>query len=650
MNLTRLRQALNGATGRAPDTEPDLCGPATLVIFRRREPYSSSQVRWMKRIPAAAVVACGGLVCIASGVSAQEEAIPLDTVHVTISSIASAEMASSTRSVDVLSAAEIERLPVRTVPDVLRWALGVDLMPRSPALVDVGVRGSSFEQVLVMVDGVRVSDAQTGHFDLDLAVPLAQVERIEILRGPASTLHGADAVGGVINVVTRHGEGSQVRLETGSFGTAGMALSHTISAGEVRFDVATDLRRSDGHRPGTDYETLQGRLAVAGPIGERRVDASVAWAGRDFGARGFYGSNPDWDEFEKTRATTASIALRSPVGARMAIEPVLSYRRHRDDFVLRRDDPSFYQNLHTTDQLGGKLTARYAHVGTLRLAAGGELYHDRLESESLGDRSENRGALLAELAAGRVGHVTAVAGARLDWHERHGSFVSPSASVAWWPVESLRFRASLGRALRTPTWTERYYRDPANEGSADLAPERSWSGEIGVDATPAEGVRVGVAIFQREAEDLIDWARGAGSDGVWVTRNVESARFRGLEARLAVTDALGTRWTAHGSWLSLRSSTPDAVESKYALRPLAESVTAGVDRPLPGGFGVAVRATRARRVGEDAHLRADARVWFERSGLRLYLDGQNLGDESYLDIARIEAPGRALLIGLEWAR
>jgi iron complex outermembrane receptor protein len=121
--------------------------------------------------------------------------VPLDTLRVTTSSRASAEMATATRAVEVITAAQIRRLPARSVAEVLQWALGVDLMPRSPALFDVAVRGSSFEQVLVLVDGIRMSDAQTGHFDLNLAVPLDQVERIEILRGPASTLHGADAVG-----------------------------------------------------------------------------------------------------------------------------------------------------------------------------------------------------------------------------------------------------------------------------------------------------------------------------------------------------------------------------------------------------------------------------------------------------------------------
>src|SRR5690606_33060906 len=224
----------------------------------------------------------------------------------------------------------------------------------------------------------------------------------------------------------------------------GAAFAHTLEGGSARLDIGADVRRSDGHRAGTDYETGQGRVALAAPLGGRTMDAAVAWAARNFGANGIYGSNPSWNEFEKTRALTASIALRQDASTPLSVEPVLSFRRHEDDFVLQRDDPSFYQNQHTTDQMGGKLTARYAAAPLVRLAAGGEAYHDRLESSSLGDRSESRAALLGEIAIGRTGTLTGVAGARVDWHETQGAFVSPTLSAGWWPLTEVRLRGSVG--------------------------------------------------------------------------------------------------------------------------------------------------------------------------------------------------------------
>lgn len=588
------------------------------------------------------------LICGVEALAAQNRPIPLDTLRVSASSRASAEMATATRGVEVITADELRRMPARSVAEALQWALSVDVMPRSPALVDVALRGSSFEQVLVMVDGVRVSDAQTGHFDLDLAVPLDQVERIEILRGPASTLHGADAVGGVINVVTRAGGASRGRVETGSFGTVGLALALTQPLGRFRADVAADARRSGGHRAGTDYEAALARAALVGPLGGRTLRADAAWAGRDFGANGFYGSNPKWNEYEETRTTTASVAWQAGPSSRIVLEPVVSFRRHGDEFLLKREDPAFYRNQHATDQLGAEVTARFAPLPEVRLAAGVEAYLDRLESQRLGDRSERRGALLGELAAGRVGRLTGSAGIRADWQEAHGLFVSPALAAAWWPAAGVRLRGSAGRALRVPTWTERYYRDPAHQGDPSLRPERAWSGEVGADLYPVGGVRVAGAVFVRSARDLIDWAKPATTpDAPWTMRNVEDATFRGLEAELGVDDVLGLRWTGRGSWLSVASSAAPSFTSKYALRPLAESFSVAAERAVASGLGGSLRALRARRLGEEAYLRLDARAVYELARFRLHVDLQNLSDTGYPDIMGLPAPGRALVAGVE---
>jgi outer membrane cobalamin receptor len=523
----------------------------------------------------------------------------------------------------------------------------VDAMPRSGANGDVAVRGSSFEQVLVLVDGIRASDAQTGHFDLDLGVPLDQIERIEIVRGPGSALHGADAMGGVIQVVTRRGRGTSAGIEGGSFGTTGLSLSHATDFAGARADVATELQRSDGHRPGTDYETGTVRLALAAPLAGRTVAGDVAFAARNFGADRFYGPYPS---YEKTRSTTASLAWRGAPDARLAVEPVLSVRRHDDHFILRRENPAAYENEHWTLQAGGELTARYALTPALRAAGGVEAYSDRLESARLGDRSESRAALLGELVAGRVGGLTGTAGLRMDWHEAFGTFWSPSVAAAWWPASRLRLRGSIGRAFRTPTWTERYYQDPANVGDPDLLPERAWSGELAADAYPIPGVRLGAASFVRAADDLIDWAKSADAPASpWRTRNVEDATYRGLEAELAVDDLLGIQWVARGSWLSLRSSEAPGFTSKYALRPMTDVLSLSADRAVLRGVPIGLRAQRARRLGESPYSRVDARAAYQLPRARIYLDLQNATDERYPDILGVDAAGRSLLVGLEWS-
>lgn len=584
-------------------------------------------------------------VLLAAPAAGQTPVFELDTVDVSVASRAS-RAAAATRAVQTISGDELRRLPAANVAEAIGRALGVDLMPRSAALADVAIRGSSFEQVLVMVDGVRVSDAQTGHFSLNLTVPLDQVERVEVLRGAGSALHGADAVGGAINIVTRGADGSSARAESGSFAAHALAVRHARRGETFEIDLGADFRTSDGHRPGTDYTVASVRGSAGAELGGHRLSADLGHAARDFGANGFYGP---YDSYEETRTTTALLGWEAPSAAASAIGARLSARWNGDDFILVRDDPALYRNRHTTRQLGGEMTVRHALAPQLRMAGVVEAYEDRLESASLGDRSESRTAAGVELVGGTAGAVVGAAGIRADWHEAHGVVASPSFSAAWWPAAPVRLRASLGRSFRTPSWTDRYYSDPANVGTPDLDPERAWTAEAGVHVELYGAASLAATTFVREADDLIDWAKPAGDEAApWTTRNVESATFRGIELEAGLARALGIRWTARAALLSVASSAEVGYVSKYALRPLTETLSLTAERSVLRGLTLGAEARRSRRSGDEPHLLIDGRLAWVVGSARLFLDARNLTDEAYDDVAGMPAPGRSLSVGLAW--
>ena len=171
--------------------------------------------------------------------------------------------------------------------------LGVDAQPRSPAQADLGLRGSTFNQVVVLVDGVRVSDVQSGHYALDLAVPVPMIERIEILRGTGSAMYGSDAIGGVVNIVTRADSAfGDAATRAGSFGGA---LARGAVGGAVRgtlLRLGADIDRSSGHRDDTDYRIVQARAAGERRVGAARISADAAIGARQFGAADFYLAPP----------------------------------------------------------------------------------------------------------------------------------------------------------------------------------------------------------------------------------------------------------------------------------------------------------------------------------------------------------------------
>jgi iron complex outermembrane receptor protein len=583
-----------------------------------------------------------------SSLRAQEAPVRLDTLRVQVGSRVSAGLPVLTRSIQVLDRGEIEAQAARTLAGLLEWATGVDVMARSPAQSDLGIRGGGFEQVVVLVNGVRMSDPQTGHFDLDLAVPLDQVERVEILRGPASALYGADAVGGVVNVVTRQGDAPwQARAEGGSWGSARLSGSASVAdVGGISGDVGGELARSDGHRAGTDFETSLLHLSLRRPMGPGALTGEAGFARRDFGARDFYAP---YRSYEKTRTYTGSIRWASGGRGGAGTEIGGAYRRHEDEFILFRDDPDYYRNRHTSSQVGGELLQRLVLRSRVDLVVGGEAFGDLLRSNSLGDRTETRGAIFGELVLGSGRAGVASLGLREDWHDGFGGFFSPSVSGSYRWDGGLRLRTAAGRSFRAPTFTERYYQDPLNQGREDLAPERAWSGEVGADFDGTGPFQISLTLFSRWAEDLIDWARttDAGEEEPWETRNVEDATFQGVEADLSTPGPFDTEWTFGGMLLSVDSEEGEGFRSKYALRPLTEQLTGKVRRSFADRFTLAVHGQRSRRKGEEAYVRLDFRAALRIGPSWLYLDGNNLTDASYPDVTGAPAPGRAFFLGLE---
>lgn len=618
------------------------------------------------RALAVARVAC--VVVLASAVPgaravAQAPVPALDTLDVTVASRVSPALSARTRTVAVMTREEIEAVPARTVGDLLRWMNGVELQQRSGAQADLSIRGAGFEQVLVLVDGVRVSDAQSGHFDLDLAVPVDRIQRIEVLRGPGSALFGADAVGGVVNFVTRDGaaEGAvglgpvrtAARAEGGSFGTWRLSATETVPLGGAGIHLGQEWAASDGDRAGTDYRNLVLQGAVDAPLGGGRVELSAGHAARDFGAADFYAPIPSWEETRTTRATAGWTSGRF---AGLRLDARASLRDHDDRFVFYRDDPQAGSNVHDARQVGAEVGLRSpASRGPLSFAVGAEAWRDELESSNLGDRSESRTALWGEVVLRAGGRGVLTAGVRADDHEAWGGFVSPSLSAAWDLTPAVRLQGSVARSFRAPTWTERYYTDPFHQASADIVPEKAWSWEAGVRTDPAPGLTVRAVAFRRSTEDLIDWAKpdGSGDDVKWRTRNVEEADFTGLELDASGDGPGRLRWQAGASLLGVDVTGETGFFSKRALRPETRRLTLGLSRGVGRAVGVAVHGLWAGRRSERAYHQIDLRVSADLGALlapgtgagTVYLDVTNLTDQDYLDASGQPVPGLGLVVG-----
>jgi iron complex outermembrane receptor protein len=577
------------------------------------------------------------LIVIAGSLSAQARPRTLDTVTVVASRTTSSD---SLHATEVITRAEIARSAARTIADVLATRLGVDLSPRSPAQGDLSIRGSTADQVLILVDGQPVSDAQSGHYALDLATPLAAVERIEILRGMGSSLYGSPAIGGVVNIVTRAGAANMVSTHGGSYGTVGGAFA----TGTMRVGLTADFEKSDGHRNSTDYRDGAARLTAAssGPLGSMRTD--LGFGVRDFGANAFYGP---YNSIERTTSATVSSRWNG-VMDNWAFSADAGTRRHGDHYVLIRGRPSVYENFHRSWQTNGGASAR-TNAGPIALALGADGQHNQLSSLRLGGRREWRAGSFVE-ASSRGSVLSFDAGARADHSSTFGDFVSPTAAVSARVNEHVQLRASGGGGFRDPTWTERYYVDPANQGDASLKPERFKTVDAGALLTNGAS-SFDLAAFVRDAANLIDWVKPAGSPTttLWHATNVGKAEYRGLEATLTPPAIEGVSWSVFGSALRFTDNQGNGLAGKYALRPITRQIGARASRRIGESLDITIDALQAQRAREDGHLTGNARLAWHRRSLRVNLDATNLANAAWLDASGLPVAGRAFVLGAAWS-
>ncbi len=550
------------------------------------------------------------------------------------------------RSVEVITREQIDRSAARNVADILSTAMGIDVYGRSAAQADVSIRGSSPEQIVVLVDGVRMADVQSAHYTLDVGVPLESIERIEVLRGIGSALYGPDAVGGVINIVTRRNQPGELRARSGSFGSVGGGAAGGLARDALSLSAAADFDKSDGHRDGTDYRIGQGRVSLSAPTSGGLVRTNLALGVRDFGAADFYAP---YNSIERTTTTTLDSRLDQAVGA-WSLAVSGSTRRHQDHYVLVRGDPSIYENRHESWQTTGDVVATRA-AGPVAIAVGTEGVHDQLSSARLGAHRDWRTALFGEATAGNPSWAMADLGLRGDHSSVYGDFFSPSLSASAPIMANVGAHASAGAGFRAPTWTERFYTDPSNQGDPDLKPERFWTGDLGARAD-AGAWSLDVTGFVRRATNLIDWVKPAGAapTAVWQTMNVGEATYRGIESALDLPAMDGFRTSLFADGLLLTSSQGTSHVGKYALRPITRQAGARVSTPRQRAITARVDMELARRAFETGYVTGNARVTWNRGAYRISLDALNIANADWLDASGKPAPRRGLYGEVEWSR
>jgi outer membrane cobalamin receptor len=537
--------------------------------------------------------------------------------------------------------------------DYLRLDPTINLQQRAPYGVqsDLSILGSTFGETLVLLNGLRLNDAQSSHHNMDIAVPMEAMSRIEVLHGAGSTFYGADAMGGAVNFITAPSKATEIRVLAGA-GNQGFNQQHVL--GSFLFNkwsetIAADRDFSSGFRPDRDFRSAAASSETRFKSALGVTDVLFAGSDRPYGADQFYGNFPSW---ERTKNWFAS--AQQDMGERTSA--AFGYRRHTDEFILFRNDPAIYENNHIDQSWQAALRRRQPLHENTTLSYGAEGQWDAIVSNNLGNHARNREALYGNLDFRALQRFSLSVGAREELFSGGKSFFTPALAGGVWLKPSLKLRASVSRGFRLPTYTDLYYCDPANFGNPLLKPESAWSFDAGADWNSRGLVSAGTTIFQRWDSNLIDYVKRPGqspcgsSSGVTQVNhaeNVDRLHFTGVASN--VNFRLPHQQRIEISYVFLygnRAPAPGTV-SLYAFNyPSHEAVFGwvGAWRQL---LVARTRVGITQRYGQDAYPVWDLSIARKEGAVRPYLQLTNLSNTGFAEVPGVLMPSRSVVGGAE---
>ncbi len=551
----------------------------------------------------------------------------------------------NTKTVETISYSGIKKLPVNSIEELLDYITGLDSQKRGPFNIqaDVSIRGGNFQQIVVLVDGVRVNDPQTGHFNLDIPLTLEDIERVEVLRGPGSSSFGSDAFTGAINIITKQkGNLNRVGFSCGRYNTINGFVTISREYRDTFQRFSFEKTRSDGwlkkdSQNLTDFDIT--KLSVS--IGYKKLKLNYGWLSKDFGAYDFYSPGKNADSRESTDTEFVKFSLSDN-----SAEFDIFLRRHFDRFIYKYS-LDIGRNDHKTNVYGLNFRI-YPFFKERNFVFGIENLIEKIDSTKLGQHSQNKYSLFSEYKRQFTRKIDFSFGLRYDSHsnKKFGEVFSPSLGAGYRPIKNLRIRSSVSSGYRIPSFTELYYEDPANEGNSELKPEKNISYEIGLDLINFRTKEIKTTFFHRSEEDILDWGRYSPTEK-WKARNIKKLNFSGFETSLFLKFHFFDIKTGYSYQKADSNFIEENYESKYVLR--YPEHLCSMELFLPSYLLKRIDATFTgiykKRVSEDCYFLLNCLLKYKvNSFWDVYLKGTNLLDKKYEEIIGVPQPGRWLTI------
>ncbi|MEC8273419.1 MAG: TonB-dependent receptor [Bacteroidota bacterium] len=571
---------------------------------------------------------------------------------------------------------EIENTANQTIGDILEFAINVDNRERGGQGIqsDISIRGGSFEQTLILINGIKLNDPQTGHHNLNLPISTELIERIEISTGGSTRIYGNYAYCGVINIITKTKVSNSVILSKGQNNFNHGELNFNISNSKVNQIFHLLNKNSDGYISGTDYKLKNFFYQAKSQINSINTTLNAGINKKDFGAYGFYSTKYP-NQFEKTKTTFASLNLNKK--GNLGFNNNIYWRLHEDEFILFRDNPSLYQNFHKTSVIGVDINViKKTKSGTSLLGA--ELISNSIISNNLGKeldipilingdnyytKSDSRIVtnffIENNISINRLNIST---GIMLNVKTNFENDIFPGIDLSYKLSDKIKFYLSSNKSMRTPNFTELYYSSPTNQGNINLEAEKSISKEFGIKINN-DFHNSTITLFERNGENLIDWILLDG-DSIWRTQNLNEIKSSGIElnSRINIRNILNSK--INHFRISIASNKLDTISngfrSAYVIDNLKTNFSFSVNHNFYKNIMIDWKVSYKERIGdyfdpEEQIIKNYEPYWLTsvrmtkkiNSNFNLFLDVNNLFDINYSDFGTIVQPGRWARIGLK---
>jgi vitamin B12 transporter len=588
---------------------------------------------------------------------AQVDAVKRDTlkeVMITSSRI-DLPFKENSRTIVVITSEVIKNSAATNVADLLQQVAGVDIRRRGTAgsQADLYIRGGGFDQTLLLIDGIKMDDSQTGHHTLNAALPLEVIERIEIIKGPAARVFGQNAFTGAINIVTKNklDNNASINVEAGSFSQLNYSLTVGKETENTSIIAHIGALTSDGYRENSDYSNYN--YFVKGIFNKKKqpIEMIATFFDKKFGAQNFYTpSSWGYNEYEETQSSLFGVSTTFNA-EKFKITPRVYWKRGQDIFLLKRDDPSFYRNLHITNKVGVETNASYtSNFGITGF--GIDISRVFISSNNLGNRNRTMANLFLEhrfkLADGKLDITPGVAVTYFSDFKFHAF---PGLDIGYQLSDNLKAYGNLGVTYRVPTYTDLYYNDSSTSGNPNLNPEEAFAQEIGLKYN-SDRFTTSVAIFNRKATNLIDYVKSDATATKFVATNFAEVNTKGFELNADYRFKINefTQTLSFG-YNFLKDDILDQNKelSRYSLNTLKHQFITRFTSKLFKNVRQNIIYKHAERTVGTSYNVWDASVIVDLHKFSVTLTANNIFDADYIESGFVPMPPSNILLGLRYS-